>query len=125
MTLFNKVFSTRTLLQIICVLGAVVAMKALSAHRDLSWAAALAAEWENSPDHRCAKHSNHIGSMLRPNFRSVLCKSRIAAELGGLEELCEAADGVGGHLQCDRLRHPQSGCYDPIDPSRSSELETS
>ena len=28
MTLFNKVFSTRTLLQIICVLGAVVAMKA-------------------------------------------------------------------------------------------------
>ena len=29
MTLFNKVFSTRTLLQIICVLGAVVTMKAL------------------------------------------------------------------------------------------------
>jgi hypothetical protein len=44
MTLFNKVFSTRTLLQIICVLGAVVAMKAFSAHYDLSWATALAAE---------------------------------------------------------------------------------
>jgi hypothetical protein len=44
MTLFNKVFSTRTLLQIICVLGAFVAMKALSAHYDFSWATALAAE---------------------------------------------------------------------------------
>jgi hypothetical protein len=44
MTLFNKVFSTRTLLQIICVLGAVVAMKALSAHSDFNWATALAAE---------------------------------------------------------------------------------
>jgi hypothetical protein len=45
MTLFNKVFSTRTLLQIICVLGAaVVAMKALSAHYDFSRATALAAE---------------------------------------------------------------------------------
>jgi hypothetical protein len=44
MTLFNKVFSTRTLLRIICILGAVVAMKALSAHCDFSWATALAAE---------------------------------------------------------------------------------
>jgi hypothetical protein len=44
MTLFNKVFSTKTLLQIICVLGAVVAMKALSIHYDFSWAAAGAAE---------------------------------------------------------------------------------
>jgi predicted component of type VI protein secretion system len=44
MTLFNKVFSTRTLVQIICVLGAVVVMKALSAHYDFSWATALAAE---------------------------------------------------------------------------------
>jgi hypothetical protein len=41
---FNKVFSTRTLVQIICVLGAVVVMKALSAHYDFSWASALAAE---------------------------------------------------------------------------------
>ena len=44
MTLFNRVFSTRTLLQIICVLGAVVAMKALSSYYDFSWATALAAE---------------------------------------------------------------------------------
>jgi len=44
MTLFNKVFSTSTLVQIICVLGAVVVMKAMSAHYDFSWAAALAAE---------------------------------------------------------------------------------
>jgi hypothetical protein len=44
MTLFNKVFSTRALLQIICVLGTVVAMKALSAHYDFNWATALAAE---------------------------------------------------------------------------------
>jgi hypothetical protein len=42
--LFNKVFSTRTLLQIICVRGAVVAMKLLSLHYDFSWATALAAE---------------------------------------------------------------------------------
>jgi hypothetical protein len=44
MALFNKVFSTRTLVQIICVLGAVVVMKASSAHYDFSWAAALAAQ---------------------------------------------------------------------------------
>ncbi len=44
MTLFNRVFSTRTLLQIICVLGAVVVMKVLSYHYDFSWAAALATE---------------------------------------------------------------------------------
>lgn len=37
-------FSTRTLLQIVCVLGAVVVMKVLSAHYDFSWASALAAE---------------------------------------------------------------------------------
>jgi hypothetical protein len=39
MTLFNKVFSTRTLLQIICVLVVVVAMKLLSAYFDFTWAA--------------------------------------------------------------------------------------
>ena len=44
MTLFYKVFSTRTALQIICVLVAVVAMKALSMHYDFSWVTALAAE---------------------------------------------------------------------------------
>jgi hypothetical protein len=44
MMLFNKIFSTRTLLQIICVLGAVVTMKVLSTHYDFSWAAAMAAE---------------------------------------------------------------------------------
>ena len=41
MALFNKVFSTRLLLQIIC--GTIVVMKALSAHYDFSWATALAA----------------------------------------------------------------------------------
>jgi hypothetical protein len=44
MTLFSKIFSTKTLLQIICVLGAVVVLKALSTHYDFSWATALAAE---------------------------------------------------------------------------------
>lgn len=44
MALFNKVFSTRTLVQIACVLGAVVVMKVLSSHYDFSWASALAAE---------------------------------------------------------------------------------
>ena len=44
MTLFNKVFSTRTLVQIICVLSAVVIMRALSDHYEFSWAAALPAE---------------------------------------------------------------------------------
>jgi hypothetical protein len=43
MTLFTKCFATRTLMQIICVLGAVVVMKAFSAHYDFSWATALAA----------------------------------------------------------------------------------
>lgn len=41
MALLNRVFSTRTLLQIICVLVVVVAMKLLSAHYDFSWAAAV------------------------------------------------------------------------------------
>ena len=44
MTLFNRVFSTITLLQIICVLVAVVAMKLLGAHYDFSWAAAVAVD---------------------------------------------------------------------------------
>jgi hypothetical protein len=44
MALFNWVFSTRMPVQIICVLGAVVIMKALNAHYDFSWATALAAE---------------------------------------------------------------------------------
>jgi hypothetical protein len=43
MTLFAKVFSTRTLMQIVVVLTATVAMKALSVHYDFSWLAALAA----------------------------------------------------------------------------------
>ena len=43
MTLLNKVFTTRTLLQIIFVLAATIIMKAASLHYDFSWASALAA----------------------------------------------------------------------------------
>ncbi len=43
MTLFTKVFSTRTLMQIVVVLTAMVAMKALSVRYDFSWVTALAA----------------------------------------------------------------------------------
>ena len=43
MTLFSKVFSTRTLLQIVCVLAAAVVMKGLGAYYDFNWATALAA----------------------------------------------------------------------------------
>jgi len=43
MTLFAKVFSTRTLIQIVVVLTAALAMKAVSVHYDFSWATALAA----------------------------------------------------------------------------------
>jgi hypothetical protein len=43
MTLFTKVFTTRTLMQIVVVLTATVAMKAISIHYDFSWATALAA----------------------------------------------------------------------------------
>jgi hypothetical protein len=42
MALLNKIFTTRTLLQIIFVLTAAVMMKAASLHYDFSWAAALA-----------------------------------------------------------------------------------
>jgi hypothetical protein len=42
MTLFAKIFTTKTLLQIILVLTATVMMKAISAHYDFSWFAALA-----------------------------------------------------------------------------------
>jgi hypothetical protein len=43
MTLFVKVFSTRTLMQIVVVLTATVAMKALSVHYDFGRVTALAA----------------------------------------------------------------------------------
>jgi hypothetical protein len=42
MTLFAKIFTTKTLLQIIFVLTAAVMMKAMSSHYDFSWASALA-----------------------------------------------------------------------------------
>jgi hypothetical protein len=41
MTLFKKIFSTRALVQIVVVLMATVAMKALSLHYDFSWATAM------------------------------------------------------------------------------------
>jgi hypothetical protein len=43
MTLLARVFTTKTLLQIIFVLTATVMMKAMSAHYDFSWVTALAA----------------------------------------------------------------------------------
>jgi hypothetical protein len=43
MTLLARVFTTKTLLQIIFVLTATVMMKAMSAHYDFSWLTALAA----------------------------------------------------------------------------------
>jgi len=43
MTIFIKIFTTRTLLQIIFVLAVTLMMKAISAHYDFSWATALAA----------------------------------------------------------------------------------
>jgi hypothetical protein len=42
MTLFARIFTTKTLLQIIFILTAAVMMKATSAHYDFSWASALA-----------------------------------------------------------------------------------
>jgi hypothetical protein len=44
MALFNKVFSTRTLVLIACFLGGVLFMKGLGAYFDFSWATALAAQ---------------------------------------------------------------------------------
>jgi hypothetical protein len=44
MTLFNKVFSTKTLFFIACVLGGVLFMKSLGAYYNFSWASALAAQ---------------------------------------------------------------------------------
>jgi hypothetical protein len=44
MTVFNKVFSTRTLVLIACVLGGVLLMKGLGAHYDFNWTSALAAQ---------------------------------------------------------------------------------
>ena len=43
MALLNKIFTTRTLLQIIFVLATAVIMKAVSSHYDFSWATALVA----------------------------------------------------------------------------------
>jgi hypothetical protein len=43
MSIFVKVFSTRTLMQIVIVLTTAVAMKALSVQYDFSWITALIA----------------------------------------------------------------------------------
>jgi hypothetical protein len=43
MVTFAKVFSMRTLIQIVVVLTAALAMKAVSVHYDFSWVTALAA----------------------------------------------------------------------------------
>jgi hypothetical protein len=43
MTIFAKIFTTRTLLQIVFVLIAAIMMKAMSSHYEFSWATALAA----------------------------------------------------------------------------------
>jgi hypothetical protein len=43
MTLLAKIFTTRTLVQIIFILTAAVTMKAMSSHYEFSWATALAA----------------------------------------------------------------------------------
>jgi hypothetical protein len=43
MTIFIRIFTTRTLLQIIFILTATLMMKAVSSHYDFSWATALAA----------------------------------------------------------------------------------
>ena len=42
MTLFAKIFTTKTLLQIVFVLAATVMMKAMSTHYDFSWVITLA-----------------------------------------------------------------------------------
>jgi hypothetical protein len=44
MALFNKVFSTRTLVLIACFLGGALFMKGLGAYFDFNWATALAAQ---------------------------------------------------------------------------------
>ncbi len=44
MALFNKVFSTRTLMLIACFLGGVLFMKSLGAYYDFNWATALASQ---------------------------------------------------------------------------------
>jgi hypothetical protein len=43
MKIWTRIFTTRTLLQIICVLAATLAMKAVSSGYNFSWATALAA----------------------------------------------------------------------------------
>jgi hypothetical protein len=42
MTPFAKIFTTKTLVQIVFVLAAAVMMKAISAHYGFSWASAFA-----------------------------------------------------------------------------------
>jgi hypothetical protein len=44
MALFNKIFSTRALVLIVCVLGGVLFMKSPGAYYDFNWATALAAQ---------------------------------------------------------------------------------
>jgi hypothetical protein len=44
MALFNKMFSTKTLVFIVCVLGGVLVMKSLGAYYGFNWATALASQ---------------------------------------------------------------------------------
>jgi hypothetical protein len=44
MALFNKIFSTRAVVLIVCVLGGVLFIKSLGAYYDFNWAIALAAQ---------------------------------------------------------------------------------
>jgi hypothetical protein len=44
MTLFAKIFSTKTLVLIACFLGGVLFMKGLGVYYDFNWATALAAQ---------------------------------------------------------------------------------
>jgi len=43
MALFNRVFSTKTLMLIACVLGGILFMKGLGAYYDFTWTTALTA----------------------------------------------------------------------------------
>ena len=44
MALFSKVFSTKALVLIACVLGGVLFMKGLGTYYDFNWATAMAAQ---------------------------------------------------------------------------------
>src|SRR3981081_832109 len=108
MSLFNKVFSTRTLLQIICVLTAVVMMKVASSHYDFSWATALAAGYQNLRDLAGGLLRTFAGHGSQRSFLSPSPRQRSTRRSAGSGKIRTKLSALSctARLQCELVNRP-------------------